>query len=52
MYSPVAAPFRTIPAAIMAIRSVQPWASGTTASVASIAAPITSTLETVPRPGR
>ncbi len=52
MYRPVAAPFSTIPDAIRATRTAMPRASGTTASVASIATPITSTLETVPSPGR
>src|SRR5690606_38196218 len=52
MYRPVAAPFSTTPATMNATRAGRPSASGTTTSVASIAAPITSTLETVPRPGR
>lgn len=52
MYRPVAAPFSTIAKASSGTRTAMAPACGTTARVASIARPITTTFDTVPRPGR
>ena len=51
MYIAPATPLPTMASSMTAIRQPRPSMSGTTASVASIATPMTTALSTVPRPG-
>ncbi len=52
MYRPVATPLSTIAPTSIGTRTAIARGSGSRASVASMTRPITTTLETVPRPSR